>query len=255
MALMRWTPLFGRYTSVSRELSRRLWLRCGLALAVYIVAFNWAMRLTAASHVVLYLGASPVWALIWEERPRRSWGSLQRYGAALLALSGVVALLWPSLAASSTKAAGEALGLACSILWTHFGRECRAVGAKLSVAEITMHSFWRAGVLLAPVGLWEFCVKPVPWNATLAGVQAFCVLGGGIAAFGLWNHGLRHWNTSKVYLFNNLIPVSTMLWAHFCLGEQITRTFWLAMLLIAAGVLLGQTKWQTILGSRWVPED
>jgi drug/metabolite transporter (DMT)-like permease len=41
-------------------------------------------------------------------------------------------------------------------------------------------------------------------------------------------------------LFNNLIPVSTMIWAYFCLGEPVTPTFLLALLLIGIGVVLGQ---------------
>ncbi len=44
-------------------------------------------------------------------------------------------------------------------------------------------------------------------------------------------------------LFNNLIPLSTMTWAHFWLGEPVTHTFWTAMALIVAGVALGQMKW------------
>jgi len=32
-----------------------------------------------------------------------------------------------------------------------------------------------------------------------------------------------------------------MAWAHLCLDEAITPTFWAAMILIAAGVILGQT--------------
>ena len=99
LALLRWTRIFGESkTTMSRQANQRLWMRCGLSLAVYIVAFNWAMRLTTAAHVVLYLGASPVWALIWEERPGRSWASVQRYAAALLALSGVATLCWPAFA-------------------------------------------------------------------------------------------------------------------------------------------------------------
>ena len=47
-------------------------------------------------------------------------------------------------------------------------------------------------------------------------------------------------------LFNNLIPLSTGLWAHFCLGEPITPTFCAAMILIVAGVLLGQMDWSKI---------
>jgi drug/metabolite transporter (DMT)-like permease len=70
---------------------------------------------------------------------------------------------------------------------------------------------------------------------------------GGLAAFAIWRQALRHRPASRVLLFNNLIPLSTMGWAWACLGEPVTRTFWLAMLLIVGGVILGQTNWQTIL--------
>ena len=70
-----------------------------------------------------------------------------------------------------------------------------------------------------------------------------------------WNNALRHWKTSEVYLFNNLIPLSTMLWAHFTLGEPMTPTFWIAMALVAAGVLLGQAKWQALFAGRWFPAE
>jgi drug/metabolite transporter (DMT)-like permease len=49
--------------------------------------------------------------------------------------------------------------------------------------------------------------------------------------------------------------LSTVLWAHVTLGEPVTRTFWLAMVLIVAGVLLGQTDWRRVLGDRWVPAE
>jgi drug/metabolite transporter (DMT)-like permease len=82
------------------------------------------------------------------------------------------------------------------------------------------------------------------WRADLAWVHAYCILAGGVVAFAIWNQALRHWPTSQVMLFNNLIPLSTMGWAWACLGEVVTRTFWLAMLLVAAGVILGQTNWR-----------
>jgi drug/metabolite transporter (DMT)-like permease len=68
---------------------------------------------------------------------------------------------------------------------------------------------------------------------------------GGVIAFALWNNALKHWPTSQVLLFNNLIPVSTMAWSHFWLGEQVTSTFWAAMILIACGVALGQMNFRS----------
>jgi drug/metabolite transporter (DMT)-like permease len=211
--------------------------------------------LTELSHVALYLGAAPVWALLWEGPPKKNWPSVQRYAAAGLAFCGVLILFLPTLRHLGSGLLGEILGLACSVLWTNFGRQCRSLGPELSGMEISAHTFWRAAVLLAPFSLVELAGHRFPWRTDLVLVQSFCVAGGSVVAFALWNHGLRHWPTSQVYLFNNLIPLSNMAWANVCLGEPITTRFWLSMLLIAAGVLLGQANWQRIFGRRWPPFD
>lgn len=244
LAGLRWTTWFGGRSELTPDLQRRLWWRGGLSLAAYIVSFNYALRYTSVSHVALYLGASPVWALLWEGRPAKHWRSAQRYAAAALALAGVCVLFWPALQSGTANLAGEVLGLAASILWTNYGRQCRALGANLGGAEITAHTMYRAGVWLLPLGLVEAGSAGVPWSWPLAAVQGYCIVAGGVVAFGIWNNALRHWPTSQVLLFNNLIPLSSMAWAHACLREAITPTFWLAMVLIVAGVFLGQIKFE-----------
>jgi drug/metabolite transporter (DMT)-like permease len=71
-------------------------------------------------------------------------------------------------------------------------------------------------------------------------LHAFCITLGGIAPFALWNNALAHWPVSRVALFGNLIPVSTMGWAYLTLDESIPSTSFLALLLILVGVLIGQ---------------
>jgi drug/metabolite transporter (DMT)-like permease len=180
---------------------------------------------------------------------------VKRYAAAALALAGVIVLFWPTLRSASSSLPGELLGLAASVLWTNYGRQCRTLGASLSGAEISAHTMWRAGVWLLPLAVLEAATRGVPWDARRALVQFYCIVAGGVMAFALWNNALRRWKTSEVYLFNNLIPLSTMLWAHFCLGEQVTPTFWLAMALIVGGVVLGQANWQRIFAGRWLPVE
>jgi drug/metabolite transporter (DMT)-like permease len=240
LGVLRVTKWFGEYVVPSREMSRALWLRGGLSLAAYIVAFNYALRFTSASHVALYLGAAPVWALLWEAWSERIKIGGARWGAALLALSGVGVLLAPALANSNVSLVGELCGLITSVLWTNYGRQSRKLSATLNGAEVSAHTMWRAGVLLLPLALVEVAQHGVPWSAGLVGVQAYCIIAGGVVAFALWNRALGQWPASRVLLFNNLIPVSTMIWAHFCLNEPVTRTFLLALLLIGIGVVLGQ---------------
>lgn len=242
LAVFRFTNWLGSRHAPSPELKRRLWWRGGLSLAAYIVAFNLACQYTSVSHVALYLGAAPVWALLWEERPKKNLRTAQRYGAALLALCGVTVLLWPALKSATTSLPGEAFGLAASLLWTHYGRQCRSLTENLNGAEVTAHTMWRAGLLLMPIGLIEVAREGLSLELNLILIQLYCVVAGGVIAFGLWTNALRFWPASQVLLFNNLIPLSTMTWAHFWLGETISTTFWLAMFLIAGGVALGQMK-------------
>ena len=245
LAVLRFTHWLGEYQPLTAPLRRSLWLRGGLSLAAYIVAFCWALHLTAASHVALYLGASPVWALLWEERPKRNWSSARRYGAALLALSGVLVLFWPVLQSGHSSVLGELLGLLASFLWANFSHQSRILAAKINGLEVAANSMWMAGVTLLPLALFE-ASRGIQVDAQHLGVQTFCILLGSVVPYAFWNSALRHWQTSRVLLFNNLIPLTTTLWVHFTLGEPITPTFCTAMFLIVAGVLLGQVDWSKI---------
>jgi drug/metabolite transporter (DMT)-like permease len=118
--------------------------------------------------------------------------------------------------------------------------------------EVSACTFWRAGVILLPVALIELLTRGAPLKTNLFLIQGYCILASGVVAFILWNKGLRWWPTSRVYLFNNLIPLSTMLFAAIFIGEPISPTFWAAMFCIVGGVLLGQTNWQKLF-ARWLP--
>ena len=241
LAVLRWTAWLGEYVVPSRELNRALWWRGGLSLAAYIIVLNLALRFTSASHVALYLGASPIWALLWEAMTDPAGRQPRRYLAAGIALAGVVILLWPALSVSSVNLRGELLGLGAGLLWMNYGLQSRKLSATLSGTEVSAHTMWRAGIWLSPLAVIEMTSNAISVTPKQLGVQSYCIVAGGVMAFALWNNALRHWPASRVMLFNNLIPVSTLTWAHFCLGEAVSPTFWVAMILIAAGVILGQT--------------
>lgn len=255
LAILKWTRWLGSLTPLNAATKRELWLSGGLSLGLYLLAFNWALHYTTVAHVALYLGMSPIWTLLWDGRPEMNWRSVQRYGAAGLALSGVIVLFWPALSKGGSHLIGEFLGFAASWLWANYGRQCRALSSRLSGAEISAHTMWRGGVWLMPIAALEIFASGLPWRADLVLVQGYCLIVGGVCAYVLWNNALLHWPTSKVFLFNNLIPITTMAWAYVCLKEEVSRTFWLAMLLVLAGVLVGQAPLEKILGPRWVPTE
>jgi drug/metabolite transporter (DMT)-like permease len=246
LAVLRFTNWLGEWRTPTVSQQREMWLGGGLSLALYIIAFNWGLKLTAASHIALCLGASPVWALLGDERPQRNWKSARRYGAAALAATGVIVLFWPALRNPRASLIGDFLGLCASILWAVFSRQIRKHSANLSGTEVAAHTMWMAGAWLLPIGLVEILLQGITVNSRQVEILGLCAVLGAVVPYALWNSALRHWQTSRVMLFNNLIPLSTMLWANHFLGEPITHTFWTAMVLIVTGVVLGQTDWVKI---------
>jgi drug/metabolite transporter (DMT)-like permease len=248
LGVLHWTDWLGRSEPVSPELNRRLWKVSFFSLAAYIACYCMAIRFTSASNVALHLGTAPVWALIWEERPQWTWRSAQSYAAALLAVTGVFILVWPNLRGRTGSWVGDVFGFGASLLWTSYGRQCRALSKSLLPPEVSACTFWRAGVILLPVAILEILTKGMPMRTNLVLIQLYCIMASGVVAFILWNKGLRWWPTSRVYLFNNLIPISTMLSASVLINERISPTFWTAMICIVGGVLLGQTNWKRLAG-------
>ena len=246
LAVLRFTRLLGEFKPIASGLWPQLWFRGGLGLTAYIIPFNVALHLTAASHVALYVATSPIWALLAEERPRLSLASGRRYLSALLALAGVVVLFWPALKTGKTNLAGEFFGLLASVTWAVYNSQARFLSQKIPGVEVAAHSMWMCGVWLLPLSLLEVWHHGLVWDAPHLQIQALCILFGGVVPYALWNTALRHWRTSQVMLFNNFLPVTTALWANLILKEPFTPTFCAAMGLICAGVLIGQMDWSKI---------
>lgn len=246
--IMRWTQWLGRPADLTPEQRRELWTHASLPLAMYITVFVWALHFTSSSSVALFMGTSPVWALIWEERP--SLKTAHRYAAALLALAGVAVLFPPGSGSANSTWAGNALALLASVLWTHYSRQTKRFGKAISGIELTGQSFWRAGILLLPLAGLELLTRGIVHDRATLWLTGYSVIFSGLLAFGLWNDALRAWPTSRAFLFGNLIPVTTMLFAYFFLGEPMTPRFWLALSLVVAAVVLGQAEgWQA--GKLW----
>ena len=94
----------------------------------------------------------------------------------------------------------------------------------------------------------ELALHGLAVNGAQTGVLAFCIVFGGVVPYALWNSALRNWRNSQVMLFSNLLPLSTGVWAFYFLGDPLTHTFWTAMILVVAGVILGQADWAKFLG-------
>ncbi len=239
-ALMRWTPWFGKLRPIDPGLNSALWWRGGLSLAVYVVVFTCAIQYNSVARVAIFLGASPVWMLLMEGKGAWGWHATRRYLAAIVAFSGVTILFWPQIKGGQANWLGDGLGLLSGILWAGYCRLCGVFQGRLTGPEITAQTMWRASALLSPIAVWELFQKPLALKPTLIGLQIYCAIFGGVLAFGIWHSALLRWPPGRVFLFNNIIPLTTMFFAWRFLDETVSGNFLVAMALVIAGVALGQ---------------
>ena len=164
----------------------------------------------------------------------------------MLALAGVLVLFWPALKDSTFNLAGEGCGIAASLLWANYSHQSRILAKTIHGIEVAANSMWMSAVWLLPLAVVELWGHGLTLDGPHLCVQSLCIVFGGVVPYALWNSALRHWQTSRVMLFNNFIPLTTATWAHYALGEAITPTFCLAMVLIVAGVAIGQMDWSKV---------
>lgn len=221
---------------------RHLWLRGGTSLAAYCVLTHWCLVYIPASHFSLCLAASPAWALLWEDRFQFRRASAVRYLGIVMTLVGVLVLLWPALRGTRGEWFGELLAVASGIVWVVYNQQCRVLSQDgLSGLQTAGSTMWRAGAIIAiPAVIDLIRVGPFSMTPLSLGIQAYCIIGGGLA-YMLWNWSLSHWPVSRVALVGNLNPVSTMVTAWLLVGEKLYSNFFIALVLILGGVLLGQT--------------
>lgn len=232
------TRWFGSPQPLTHELNKALWLKGSLSFTVYILSFIWALKFSTAANMGLLFATSPVWALLWEIKLVERFELIKRFAAAALTLFGI-AILFQSSASQEVGWLGNGLGLLAAVLWTFYSRVCRSFGDKLSSAQLNGHNFIRTFVWLLPFALYDQFNAEISMSPTLWATQIYSIIGAGVFAFAFWTNALKKWPTSRVMLFVNLIPLTTVLCGKVFLNETVHMQFWGAMIFVMAGVCLG----------------
>jgi drug/metabolite transporter (DMT)-like permease len=202
-----------------------------LALFSYAALFSFAyLQLTAGTGALLLFGAVQAtmicWALVKGERFR--W--LQTVGL-LLAIGGLVALVFPGLSAPPLGAA--ALMLAAGIAWGIYSLRGKGAGDPL---RTTAGNFLRA-VPMA-VGLSAMMFRSVSINAS--GIS-YAIVSGALASgvgYAIWYSALPALKASVAATVQLSVPVLAAAGGIIFLSEAITLRFVLASIAILGGIAL-----------------
>ena len=202
-----------------------------------------ALGLTQASHVVVFLYTSPIFAALglqWR-LPAERLGALQWLGIALAFCGIAFAFLGGPAGTSTTDPQawlGDLLALAAGAAWgaTTVAIRCSSLSAA-PATETLLYQLLGAFVLLLPaawlLGDWHFVPSPAVW-AHLA-FQGVVV---SFASFLTWCWLLRRYLASQLGVFSFLTPLLGVLLGVWLLGEALEPRFVAGGGLVLAGIAL-----------------
>ncbi|MEY2563198.1 MAG: hypothetical protein QOH88_1391 [Verrucomicrobiota bacterium] len=202
-----------------------------LALFTYAAAFSFAyLSLSAGTGALLLFGAVQATMICWGLRRGERLRALQ-LGGLILALSGLVTLLFPGL--SAPPLTGSVLMLSAGAAWGVYSLRGKAAGDPVSA---TAGNFLRAVPFAAVLA-----VTLVP-SARLdrAGI-AYAILSGAIASglgYVIWYTALPRLKAASAATVQLSVPVLTAAGGILLLGEPLTLRFLIASVAVLGGITL-----------------
>ena len=198
-----------------------------------------ALRLTQASHVVVFLYTAPIFAALglqWR-LPAERLGTLQWAGIAL-AFGGIALAFLGGADASAggRELLGDALALLAGMAWGATTVTIRdSALASAPATETLLYQLLGAFVLLLPAawlcGQWRFEPSALVWAHL--GFQSLVV---SFASFLAWCWLLRRYLASRLGVFSFLTPLFGVLLGVWLLGEALTPAFIAGSGLVLAGI-------------------
>lgn len=227
------------------RLHRRHWGPGAVAGGLFALEFllvSEALRLTHASHVVVFLYTAPVFAALglqWR-LPAERLAALQWAGIALAFAGIAVAFLGrgPGGDADATPQVllGDAMALAAGAAWgaTTVAIRC-SVLSSAPATETLAYQLFAAFALLLPAawltGQWHFEPTPAAWAHF--GFQSVVI---SFASFLTWFWLLRRYLASRLGVFSFLTPLFGVLLGMGLLGERLEPAFAFGSALVLAGI-------------------
>lgn len=214
----------------------------GLLFALEFLFLYIGIDLTAVSRASIMLYSMPVWlglaAHFW--LPGERLNGIRWLGMAL-AMGGVVLALMDHTHGIGNLW-GDLLALLAAFCWAGIALVVRLTPVAHTKPEIQL---WYQLVISAPVLLLaslffgDFIRDLAPIHLAGLAFQAICIVSLG---FLLWFWLMSVYQASSVASFSFLSPVLSVIFSWLILGEEIGPQVWIALVLVATGVVLINRK-------------
>ncbi|GGA24058.1 DMT family transporter [Paenibacillus physcomitrellae] len=220
-----------------------------LGITLYFSLENIGLGWTSASSAALIVASYPAITLLLEFiffRIRTSW--IKGLGI-ITAIAGVYVVTGGSVDGGIQSVKGNLILVAAGVVFAAYNFSTRKVVGKYSMVTVSFYQNVSGTLSFIPLAWFEHkqWVRP---NAQAVWMIVYLGLFCSVAAFMLYNYGLRRLHSGTAVALLNLVPVFGVLFSSMFLHEALHATDWIGGFIILAGVILSVTEKRKKPGSR-----
>lgn len=220
---------------------KRLFLSGLLGITLYFTLENIGVQMTSASNAALIVASFPAITALLEFFLYRSKPSLQKILGIFLAITGVAILTQIKVDGSNQSFWGNLILLGAGIVWACYNFVTKDITSKYSAMTITSYQMTVGTLCFIPFLLWEDEAWKMP-NVISITSLLFLSIGCSVAAFILYNYGLKKLSASASVSLMNLVPVLGIVFSVFLLKEIVTLTQVIGGAVVIIGVILSSIQ-------------
>ncbi len=206
-------------------------------LTLYFTVENLGVSMTTASNAALIVASFPAVTMSLEFIIFHNKPTVQKICGVMMALAGVAVLTQVTVEGSPKSLIGNLLLFGAGIVWAFYNFISRKLMEDYSAVTLTYYQMLAGSVLFLPFVIVEGAEYHVPGIVPL-GALIYLSAGCSVAAFMLYNTGLRKLSAGVSVSLMNLVPVFGLLFSVTILHETVTITQIAGGIIVIAGVVL-----------------
>lgn len=216
-----------------------------LGITLYFTAENIGVKLTTASNASLIVASYPAITVLFEFLIYRIKPDFKKASGIILAIIGIFILTAIQNGKFDNKALiGNMILIFAGIVWAFYNFITRSVANKYTPLTLSFYQMLFGTIFFIPLVLIE---KGSIGHLTMQSVTALLYLSVGcsVAAFLLYNLGLKRLPASTSISLMNLVPVFGIIFSFVFLQEKISVSQIVGGIIVIAGVILSTNTYNS----------
>ena len=206
-------------------------------ITVYMILENFGVSYTTTSNAALIVASFPAITVLLEFLIYKIRPTAAKSIGIVLAIVGVMILTGTTAEGSRNQLLGNICLIAAGFTWAIYSFITRKVADKYSPMTLTYYQMLGSTVFYIPF-LFAESAAWKPWDLSVAGSMLFLSLGCSLAAFLLYNFGLKRLSAGVSAIFLNLIPVFGIVLSALVAKETISMYPLIGGAVVIGGVIL-----------------